>query len=203
MAATVRNSLVLFKIFIVLNAIFLAGSYSYLLATCNCFIENQSCRNVRVNGRKLQCLPVLTHPICFWQKHGEICLFLPFSDQDNTIAVDIEIQPGPCSQFPNCLRESELIHVANGLISNLNFPNNYTNYNYSRQQLFELLSQTPVQRNMFLSLNNLGILRLLALKISRAMLSDGLVQGSTIVDRSKVRDQTKIDTQALQVGGWA
>ena len=55
---------------------------------------------VIVNRGKLHCLPVPTRPICVWQKHGEICLFLSFSHQDITIAMDIQIQPGPCSQIP-------------------------------------------------------------------------------------------------------
>ena len=55
---------------------------------------------VIVNRGKLHCLPVSPRPICVWQKHGEICLFLSFSHQDITIPMDIQIQPGPWSQIP-------------------------------------------------------------------------------------------------------
>ena len=134
-------------------------------AICKGFVRKQFCFDLIVNRRKLHRLPVPTRPICVWQKHGEICLLLPFSHQDITIAEDIEIQPGPCSQIPNStglsqsLQQSQPVQATIRSIVNLNSPAKHTDYKYSRQQLLELRSRTPVSRNLFLSLKDLGILR--------------------------------------------
>ena len=85
------------------------------------------------NRGKLHCLPVP-----FWQKHGEICLFLSFSQQDITIAMDIQIQPGSCSQIPKStglsqsLQQSQPIQATIRSIANLNSPAKHTDYKFSR-----------------------------------------------------------------------
>ena len=119
-------------------------------------------RDLIVNRRKLYRLPAPTRSICVWQKHGEICLFPPFSHQDIRIAMDIEIQPGPYSPIPGSrsLQYSQLIHTTfDGSTVNFNFPARNTAYHYSRQQLLNLRSLAPVSTNLFLSLKGLGILK--------------------------------------------
>ena len=60
-----------------------------------CSFAKQNC-NLIVNRRKLyRVSAVPKRPISVWQKHGEICLYLPTSPKDITIAMDVEIQPGP------------------------------------------------------------------------------------------------------------
>ena len=89
----------------------------------------------------------------------------PFSHQDITIAMDIEIQPGPCSHIPNStglsqsLQQSQPIQATIRSILNLNSPAKHSDYEYSRKQLLDLRSGTPLSRNLFLSLKDLGILR--------------------------------------------
>ena len=45
-------------------------------------------RDLIVNRRKLHRFSVPTRPICVWQKHGEICLFLPIL---GTLSIDDEM----------------------------------------------------------------------------------------------------------------
>ena len=53
----------------------------------------QNC-NLIVKRRKLcQVSAVPKRPISVRQKHGEICLYLPTSPKDITIAMNVEIQP--------------------------------------------------------------------------------------------------------------
>ena len=166
MAATIFSSAI-FITFLALTSAILSGKYHDSSAICKGSIGKQLCFDLIVNRRKLHRLPVPTRPICVWQKHGEICFFLPFSHQDITIAMDIEIQPGPCSHFPNStglsqgLQQSQPFQATIRSIVNLNLNSlaKHTDYKYSRQQLLELRSRTPVPRNFFLSLKDLGILR--------------------------------------------
>lgn len=59
----------------------------------------QNC-NLIVNRKKFyRVSAVPKRPICVWQKHGEICLYLPALPKDITIAMDVEIQPGPCAEL--------------------------------------------------------------------------------------------------------
>ena len=152
MAATIFNSAIL-TIFLALSSAILSGKHWFDLS-----------RDLIASRRKLYRLPAPTRPICVWQKHGDICLFLPFSHQDITIAMDIKIQPGPYSLIPNSigsrsLQQSQPIHAISGSIVNSNFPAKNIVYSYSRHQLLELRSRAPVSTNLFLSLKDLGILR--------------------------------------------
>ena len=167
MAATIFNSAIL-TIFLALSSAILSGKHHDLPAKCKDSIGKQSwfdlSRDLIASRRKLYRLPAPTRPICVWQKHGDICLFLPFSHQDITIAMDIKIQPGPYSLIPNSiglrsLQQSQPIHAISGSIVNSNFPAKNTVYNYSRHHLLELHSRAPVSTNLFLSLKDLGILR--------------------------------------------
>ena len=64
----------------------------------------QNC-NLIINRRKLcQVSAVPKSPISIWQKHGEICLYLPTSPKDITIAMDVEIQPGPCVEVQDSIK---------------------------------------------------------------------------------------------------
>ena len=69
--------------------------------------------------------------------------------------MDIQIQPGPCSQIPKCtglsqsLQQSQPIQATIRSIANLNSPAKHTDYKFSRQQLLELRARTPVSRNFF------------------------------------------------------
>ena len=168
MAALIFNSVIL-TIFLTLSVTIFPGKHHDLQAKCKSFTGKQSwiglSRDLIVNRRKLYRLPAPFRSICVWQKHGEICLFLPFSHQDITIAMDIEIHPGPCRQIPNStssrnLQQSQsLIHATSGLTVNFNSPAKNIVHNYSRQQLLAFRSRAPVSRNLFISLKNLGILR--------------------------------------------
>ena len=168
MAAMIFSSAIL-TIFLALISTILPWKHHDLPAKYENFTGKQSwfglSRDFIVNRRKLYRLPAPTHSICVWQKHGEICLFLPFSNQDIKIAMDIEIQPGPYSLMPistgsRSLQYSLLIHTTfDGSTVNFNFPARNTVYDYSRQQLLNLRSWAPVSTNLFLSLKGFGILK--------------------------------------------
>ena len=112
-----------------------------------CSFAKQNC-NLIVNRRKLyRVSAVPKRPISVWQKHGEICLYLPTSPKDITIAMDVEIQPGPCAELQdtkNLIAET-CLPAGNRDSSCLNFPAK-NNINYSRQQLpttFSSITKTP------------------------------------------------------------
>ena len=167
--ATMIFSSAILTILLALSSAILSWKHHDLPAKYENFTGKQSwfrlSRDLIVNRRKLYRLPAPTRSICVWQKHGEICLFLPFSHRDITIAMDIEIQPGPYSLIPNStgsrsLQYSQLIHTDfDGSTVNFNFPARNAVYHYSRQQLLNLRSRPPVSTNLFLSLNGLGILK--------------------------------------------
>ena len=99
-------------------------------------------------------------PISMWQKHGEICLYLPYSHQDITIAMDVEIQPGPHSEpdkpdkYSYMASYSKRSAVLGCLNTNLNLNNHYT-----KQKLLTLRSHIPVSTNVYQTLKDLRILK--------------------------------------------
>ena len=168
MAAMIFSSAIL-TIFLALSSAILPWKHHNLPAKYEDFTGKQSwfglSQDFIVNRRKLYRLLAPTRSICVWQKHGEICLFLPFSHQDITIAMDIELQPGPYSHISNStgsrsLQYIQVIHTTfDGSTVNFNFPTRNIVHHYSKQQLLNLCSRAPASTILFLSLKGLGILK--------------------------------------------
>ena len=134
-----------------------------------CSFAKQNC-NLIVNRRKLyRVSAVPKRPISVWQKHGEICLYLPTSPKDITIAMDVEIQPEPCAELQdtkNLIAET-CLPAGNRDSSCLNFPAK-NNINYSRQQLFNYRLRFPVSQKLHMSLKHLGILKTRRVRAGRS-----------------------------------
>ena len=99
MAAGYHSKLFVLTVFLVFNSEVLSGEHHDSSVTFKVFIGKQTIFNLIVNRRKLSRLLVPNRAISVWQKHGEICLFLPYSFKDITIAMDVEIQPGQYSKL--------------------------------------------------------------------------------------------------------
>ena len=92
-------------------------------------------------------------PISVWQKHGEICLLLPSSYIDITVAMEVEIQPGPSTHIyhsttsNNLYATSSQISALSSACINFSFPAK-TTVNYSSQHLLDFKSRFPLSRSL-------------------------------------------------------
>ena len=161
MAAGYHSKLFVLTVFLVFNSEVLSGEHHDSSVTFKVFIGKQTIFNLIVNRRKLSRLLVPNRAISVWQKHGEICLFLPYSFKDITIAMDVEKQPGPYSELTGQIQQSFPISIYSSFSSILKSSANDTVLNYSRQQLLalRLRSSFSLPRNLFQCLKDVGILR--------------------------------------------
>ena len=88
----------IFMLFFAFNALILPRYVRVYSGICRNCTGKRSGPTYLIIRRNICRQSVSSRPISVWQKHGEICLYLPFSHQDITIAMDVERQPGPYTQ---------------------------------------------------------------------------------------------------------
>ena len=141
--AALYFSFISFIVFLVLNFCNLSKVHQDYSVNGTYFIGKPCSFNLIVKRRNFNRRAVPSRPISVWQKHGEICLLLPYSHIDITVAMDVEIQPGPSNQIHRFITSNNLyatsphISAFSIAVGNFNFPAK-SSLNYSTQHLLDL-----------------------------------------------------------------